>query len=230
MSLRSSFSGACTDQLRRDLKVNIQLRTELFQGADVIYSFFQFNHSSFPAGSYRYEPGLLLYFRFSNTWMLHVDHPPPLNSQFPHPQTSIKQPIMATPNSSLRQRGGQKDLSKSNGKVDKVDELLDSTIASTKEAAPSQWDYKLALALITLLSILTRFWGISHPNEVVFDEVHFGKVCCWTPPAQIPVLTAVVRLVLPPTHILLRCPPSLRKATVRPHGLVCWLRWSLPLR
>jgi dolichyl-phosphate-mannose-protein mannosyltransferase len=84
---------------------------------------------------------------------------------------------MATPNSSLRQRGGQKDLSKSNGKVDKVEELLDSNIASTRDAVSSQWDYRLTLAIITILSILTRFWGISHPNEVVFDEVHFGKVC-----------------------------------------------------
>lgn len=40
----------------------------------------------------------------------------------------------------------------------------------------SEWDYKLALAVITILAFVTRFWGISHPNEVVFDEVHFGKV------------------------------------------------------
>jgi dolichyl-phosphate-mannose-protein mannosyltransferase len=84
---------------------------------------------------------------------------------------------MATPNSTIRQRGGQKDLQKGNGKVDNVDELLDKTIARTKQTVSSQWDYKLALAIITVLSFLTRFWGISHPNEVVFDEVHFGKVC-----------------------------------------------------
>lgn len=128
---------------------------------------------------------------------------------------------MATPNSSLRQRGGQKDPPKSNGKLDKVDELLDNTIASSKDAAPSQWDYKLALTLITFLSILTRFWGISHPNEVVFDEVHFGKVFCMDPPGLKPCANAtVVRLVLPPANILLRCPPSFRKATLCPHGLV----------
>lgn len=90
--------------------------------------------------------------------------------------TNLTQPIMATPNSSLRQRGGHKDLLKANGKIGKVDELLEITIANNKDAVSSQWDYKLALTLITLLSILTRFWGISHPNEVVFDEVHFGKV------------------------------------------------------
>lgn len=40
----------------------------------------------------------------------------------------------------------------------------------------AQWDYKVALLVITAVAFVTRFWGISHPNEVVFDEVHFGKV------------------------------------------------------
>ncbi|KAF2705316.1 glycosyltransferase family 39 protein [Pleomassaria siparia CBS 279.74] len=39
----------------------------------------------------------------------------------------------------------------------------------------SEWDYKLAITIFTILAFITRFWGISHPNEVVFDEVHFGK-------------------------------------------------------
>ena len=39
-----------------------------------------------------------------------------------------------------------------------------------------EWDYRIALTVITTLAFITRFWGISHPNEVVFDEVHFGKV------------------------------------------------------
>lgn len=43
--------------------------------------------------------------------------------------------------------------------------------------AGSEWDYKLAITVLTILAFITRFWGISHPNEVVFDEVHFGKVC-----------------------------------------------------
>ena len=45
-----------------------------------------------------------------------------------------------------------------------------------KEKAGSQWNYKLALAVITLLGFATRFFKITHPNSVVFDEVHFGKV------------------------------------------------------
>jgi len=36
--------------------------------------------------------------------------------------------------------------------------------------------YKVALFILTALAFVTRFWNIGHPNEVVFDEVHFGKV------------------------------------------------------
>jgi len=45
-----------------------------------------------------------------------------------------------------------------------------------QQAATREWDYKLALGIITVVAFITRFWGISHPNQVVFDEVHFGKV------------------------------------------------------
>ncbi|KAG8626799.1 hypothetical protein KVT40_005744 [Elsinoe batatas] len=38
-----------------------------------------------------------------------------------------------------------------------------------------EWDHKLAFAIITILAFVTRFWGITHPDQVVFDEVHFGK-------------------------------------------------------
>lgn len=33
--------------------------------------------------------------------------------------------------------------------------------------------YAVALAL-TFAAVCVRFWGIRHPNQVVFDEVHFG--------------------------------------------------------
>ena len=56
-------------------------------------------------------------------------------------------------------------------------DVLNALVESTQEKTiGSEWDYKLALGIITVLAIITRFWGISHPNEVVFDEVHFGKV------------------------------------------------------
>ena len=84
---------------------------------------------------------------------------------------------MSTPNSSLRHRGAPKDKAKANGKAtDQADEFLSRVIEQSKETATTQWEYKLALGIITVLSFITRFWGISHPNEVVFDEVHFGKV------------------------------------------------------
>lgn len=38
--------------------------------------------------------------------------------------------------------------------------------------SPNYWIPKL---LVTLLAFITRFAYISHPSEVVFDEVHFGK-------------------------------------------------------
>lgn len=58
----------------------------------------------------------------------------------------------------------------------KVEDTLDSVKKSGKEAVKSEWDYKLGFTIITILAFLTRFWGISHPDQVVFDEVHFGKV------------------------------------------------------
>jgi dolichyl-phosphate-mannose-protein mannosyltransferase len=54
---------------------------------------------------------------------------------------------------------------------------LDSLVkANLEKNAGVEWDYRIAISVITVLAFVTRFWGISHPNEVVFDEVHFGKV------------------------------------------------------
>ena len=75
--------------------------------------------------------------------------------------------------SGLRQRGAQTPKKQSTAAPSsKSDEILDGL----KESVTSEWDYKAALGVITVLSFITRFWGIGHPNEVVFDEVHFGKV------------------------------------------------------
>lgn len=38
-----------------------------------------------------------------------------------------------------------------------------------------EWDYRIALVIMTALAFATRFYKIDYPNEVVFDEVHFGK-------------------------------------------------------
>lgn len=82
---------------------------------------------------------------------------------------------MATPNASLRQRGG-KEKNKAFADEDHDEHIFSQAYADVQKRASKQWDYKLALGVITLLAFATRFFGISHPNEVVFDEVHFGKV------------------------------------------------------
>lgn len=75
----------------------------------------------------------------------------------------------------LRQRTVPGSSKKNNGSAATVDEELDK-LAKKARSAYRDLDYKIALAIITALAFLTRFWGISHPAEVVFDEVHFGKV------------------------------------------------------
>ncbi|EMF17233.1 glycosyltransferase family 39 protein [Sphaerulina musiva SO2202] len=60
-----------------------------------------------------------------------------------------------------------------NGKT--AEEPWAGVTGQLKHAKKSDWDHSVAFAIITLLGFLTRFWGISHPDQVVFDEVHFGK-------------------------------------------------------
>lgn len=81
----------------------------------------------------------------------------------------------ATPQGSLRQRNVPGSTRKpKDGAVD-LDELAKAPNTATASTGPER-DYQITFVLITALAFLTRFWGISHPNEVVFDEVHFGKV------------------------------------------------------
>ncbi len=91
---------------------------------------------------------------------------------------------MSSP-STVRHRGGQnakKRPTTPNPEVssDKdIDAVAKAKKEAKKELRPSQgfeWDYKIAITIITILAFATRFYGISHPNQVVFDEVHFGKV------------------------------------------------------
>lgn len=86
---------------------------------------------------------------------------------------------------SARQKGGQstkKPGTSSPTSADTVSDEVQTLQHSAKSAISSEWDYKLALFIITTMAFITRFWGINHPNEVVFDEVHFGKV-----PSPVPV-------------------------------------------
>jgi dolichyl-phosphate-mannose-protein mannosyltransferase len=59
---------------------------------------------------------------------------------------------------------------------EKVSHIITRTKRDFQPRQGREWDYKLAITIFTILAFITRFWGISHPNEVVFDEVHFGKV------------------------------------------------------
>ncbi|KAI1649856.1 glycosyltransferase family 39 protein [Daldinia loculata] len=86
-------------------------------------------------------------------------------------------PPQGTPQGTLRQRNVPGSSKKKNGSSDDVDSELDNLVKANKKVTKkhSEWDYKVALTVITILAFISRFWGISHPNEVVFDEVHFGK-------------------------------------------------------
>lgn len=73
--------------------------------------------------------------------------------------------------SSLRKRGGKKEAG--------VDNASPSVAGQGGSVAPkpqSEWNYRLAMAILTVLAFVTRFYKISYPDEVIFDEVHFGKV------------------------------------------------------
>ncbi|KAK0270823.1 Dolichyl-phosphate-mannose--protein mannosyltransferase 4 [Friedmanniomyces endolithicus] len=91
----------------------------------------------------------------------------------------VRQRQKEAPNGKKRTTGttmpttdGSSDGSVMNGNMG---EKMEQVKQKGKEVVQRDWDYKLALAVITVLAFVTRFWGISHPNQVVFDEVHFGK-------------------------------------------------------
>ena len=104
---------------------------------------------------------------------------------------------------SVRQRGGQKNKRATstppldqNGQARQVNDFVKPT--EEKSQASSQWDYKGGLAIVTILAFVTRFWGIGHPKEVVFDEVHFGKVSprLWRQRALEPTPLGYVKLLM----------------------------------
>lgn len=82
--------------------------------------------------------------------------------------------MSSTPSSSLRKRGGKKEAYTSLRSDDVPSTSQSKTIAVRKPH--SEWDYRLAITTLTALAFITRFYKISYPDEVVFDEVHFGKV------------------------------------------------------
>lgn len=85
----------------------------------------------------------------------------------------------STPQGSLRQRGvaSKQTLNDSTFAPEvELDKLSKAAAASRPSIQRGEIEHKIALTLVTILGFVTRFWGISHPDEVVFDEVHFGKV------------------------------------------------------
>lgn len=81
-----------------------------------------------------------------------------------------------TPQGSLRQRTAapKKSDEPSFNPEPELDKLAKA--AAQRNATGNEIEYYIGFAVMTVLAFVTRFWGISHPNEVVFDEVHFGKV------------------------------------------------------
>lgn len=78
---------------------------------------------------------------------------------------------------SLRKRGGAKrDITEpAPSEASHPESPIVSAQAAPK--SPSEWDYWVGMLVMTALAFATRFWMINYPDEVVFDEVHFGKVC-----------------------------------------------------
>ncbi|KAI1286583.1 glycosyltransferase family 39 protein [Xylaria venustula] len=88
--------------------------------------------------------------------------------------------MSSTPQGSLRQRNVPGSAKKKTAGPTDTDSDHAVAVKGAKPAqksagSNSELSYRLAFTAITALAFLTRFWGISHPNEVVFDEVHFGK-------------------------------------------------------
>ncbi|KAK3906851.1 Dolichyl-phosphate-mannose--protein mannosyltransferase [Staphylotrichum tortipilum] len=83
----------------------------------------------------------------------------------------------STPQGTLRQRNVGAPSTKKSKDGASSDVELEKLVkaAAAQSSASSERDYKAVFVVITILAFVTRFWGISHPNEVVFDEVHFGK-------------------------------------------------------
>ncbi|RYP93476.1 hypothetical protein DL770_000360 [Monosporascus sp. CRB-9-2] len=83
--------------------------------------------------------------------------------------------MSSDPQGTLRQRNVPASSKKKNAAP--VDAALEQVVkVKDRVKGPgSEWEYRIAFTIITILAFVSRFWGITHPNEVVFDEVHFGK-------------------------------------------------------
>lgn len=85
---------------------------------------------------------------------------------------------MSSPPPSLRQRSTKKADSAivTDEKLRAATDDLSKAKIDAAVVRPSQLSHKIWLAIVTVLAFVTRFKGITYPDSVVFDEVHFGKV------------------------------------------------------
>jgi dolichyl-phosphate-mannose-protein mannosyltransferase len=60
-----------------------------------------------------------------------------------------------------------------NKDTDKASKNINLVYESPGERYSSQ--FRMAVGVITCLAFATRFWRLSYPDEVVFDEIHFGN-------------------------------------------------------
>ena len=85
-----------------------------------------------------------------------------------------------SPAPGLRQRGGKRNENAPSPSPGPEQPPQQSGVSSKSRKQPaakkSEWDYNLAIVIMTILAFATRFWKLSYPDQVVFDEVHFGKV------------------------------------------------------
>ena len=78
----------------------------------------------------------------------------------------------------LRKRGPKKGQNAVGNSAAQEDDDLKKLRELEEEARgfkEPEYKYQVALAAITILAAYTRFYHISIPDKVVFDEVHFGK-------------------------------------------------------
>ena len=70
----------------------------------------------------------------------------------------------------------------------RVDEMIEGTkgnkIKEINKDAPShsldeKWVDIIIICFLTIVGFYSRFYYLGHPNEVVFDEQHFGKFVNW---------------------------------------------------
>jgi dolichyl-phosphate-mannose-protein mannosyltransferase len=56
-----------------------------------------------------------------------------------------------------------------------ADPVIQDDVKAPVEQQENPVYHKVALVMVTIVAFATRFYKINYPNEVVFDEVHFGK-------------------------------------------------------